>query len=184
MSADELTLSVLRENSDLPDQDMCHENGCSVQLDRMSERVVFRPDDSDISEPRADCAIFFPERNEDEELFRDSGQTNEAPPAYLAIVELKNTISRPSKIEEQIHGALEFAINLLEDCIEPPWDIRCLCLVAKNRVNTYRKTVDQIRFRKHIHGTTYIFNPVIVDSGYSVRSALEDGRFSSEINEI
>lgn len=184
MSADELTLSALRENSELPDQDVCHENGCRVQLDRMSERAVFRPDESDISEPRADCAIFFPERNEDAALSRDTEQPVEISPAYLAIVELKNTISQPSKIKEQIQGALNFAIGLLEDCNNHPWRIRCLCIVAKNRVNSYRKVVDQIRFKKHIHGKTYIFNPIIVDSGHSVRSAFEDGKYSDEINDI
>lgn len=170
MSGDEITLSLLKERSRIPDRGVCEEEGCSVTLDRMSDRVVFHPDEDDsVSHQRADCAIFFPSEDDSGTLYRHSETNNQVVPEYLAIVELKNTIEKPSQIENQIEGALDFAVELLEGCKNPPWNLKCLCVVAKNRVNVYRKPVDQIRIRKHINGKTFIFNPLIVDSEESVR---------------
>lgn len=173
MSSHSITLSQLREVCNLPDCSSCSDNGCNVQLDGMPERVVFRPDEEDDQNPRADCVIFFPENSASRPRTISLESPEDISPQFVAIVELKNTISDPNRIKQQLEGALDVAIGLLEECADPNWGIKCFCLVAKNRTNTYHKSILQIRIRKTINGTPKIFRIIPVNSGESIREAMQ-----------
>lgn len=173
MKYNKIELSTLESECALTNCDQCAENGCSVRLDRMPDRSIFRPDEAEDNEPRADCSIFFPEEDDSSNLYRNSGQDTEPKTDYLAVVELKNTISRPKDIKEQIEGAIDFSIDLLKECGEPPWGIQCFCLIAKNKVNLQHKSVKKIRIRKNISGDMHIFRPLLIDSDESLREAME-----------
>jgi hypothetical protein len=186
MSTGQIPLREVEEKATIPACDNCAENGCSVELDRMSDRVVFRPDDEDTDEKRADCAIFYPRENEsDSQLYRNRGGEGEDPVAeFLSIVELKSTVSRPQRIEQQIAGALDFALDVLERCCDPPWNIRCFCVISKDRVRIQHKDLRRIRVKRHIGGDTRIFRPTIVDSGSSLREIAESEGTEDVIREI
>lgn len=184
VSSNPVTLDAIRSESPVSPCSDCSEEGCRIQLDRMSERVVIRPDEEDGSGERADCAIFFPdENNQSSSLYRnDTAGPIEAD--YLAVVELKNTVSNPDKIEQQIEGALDFAIEVLQSCQDPNWQLRCFCLVCKNRTRRYNKPISKIRIRKNICGEMYIFRPIPVDSGESLRDVMEWERVEDTMRDL
>lgn len=185
MARKSITLPILEEESGLNSCNQCDENGCSVRLDRMPDRVVFRPDQADVNEPRADCSIFFPdEDNSSENLYRRDGGTEPKEANYLAIVELKNTASKPSRIKKQIEGAIDFSIELLKECSDPPWDVKCVCLIAKKNVRLGHKSIKGISIKKNVRGNLHIFRPVPIDSDESLRDVLKQKDVANSVSKL
>jgi len=186
MTGSKITLSQIRDACELSDCDQCKESGCSVRLDRMPDRVVFKPEQDSSDEPMADCCIFFPEKDDDDQnqLYRNKSHSHTPKTDYLAITELKSTIEKPSHIMNQIEGALDFAIDIIGDCEAPPWNITCFCIVMKNRTNTYNKSLKGKQIVKNIDGETHFFRAIPVDSDTSLRDLLGKEEIKDTMSEI
>lgn len=172
-----LSLGDLRVNSPISECDKCEENNVKVTLDNLPERVIFRPENLD-NNPRADCTIFFPEESStSNELFRDTDEGSDIEPDYLSIVELKSTYGYSSNVKEQIEGAIDFVIDLLSACDDPPWGIECYCIVP--HVSGYKRR-SQVRITKSIDGRTRIFNVKPVNNRESLRELVNRNDVPSE----
>lgn len=145
----------------------------------MSQRVIFHPEDLD-NNPRADCAIFFPERDNTSGRGISLSSTNDSTdsPNYLSIVELKSSYGSSNSVRDQIEGAIEFVVDVLSDCDDPPWGLECYCIVPHS---TGYKRRRQVRFTKHIRGEHYIFRAEPVNNGESLRDIVERDIYSIEI---
>ena len=183
MSQGKITLSNLRQNSEIKDDNVCEEDGCSVRLDRMPDRAVFHPDDIPSSNPRADCCIFFPDESKGStnQLYRNKDSNDSSVVTNLALIELKNTIEKPEHIKTQIEGAIDFAVDLLKECSDPPWNISWICAVAHNNRNMYNKSIKNKKIKRHIGGDLYIFRLVPIDSDQSLRDIFESDEYEDTI---
>ena len=75
----------------------CSESGCTLRLDRLSNRVVLKGDDICQDRKMCDCIIFI---------------TNGS--ATIAIVELKSKTAHTSEILDKLTNSSEIALDILE----------------------------------------------------------------------
>lgn len=150
----EIALMSISKTCSLKEYDSCEESGCSIRLDNISPRKIFRPEEISDGNERADYSVFFSEPQDSESHGRGvpltSGDDNEAVD-YVAAIELKSTVDKRSKIKSQIKGAVNFIIDVLKKISDPEWGIKCLCLVAYKYSNIpLRKS--PISFQKNLDG--------------------------------
>lgn len=171
-----ITISEIKRKSDLPERSDCEENGCELLLDDIPHRAALEPDAVNSGETRADCCIFFPEELEESNtLYRDEQTEEEDPePEYAGIIELKNTVSDPGSIKQQLKGALDCAVDILQECDDPPWNISFFALVAHNGVRTPHKSIRDKRVATRVDGNAIPLNPVPVRSGSILREVIEE----------
>jgi hypothetical protein len=145
----------------------------------MSERLILHPEDYD-NNPRADCAIFFSEDHSTSgpHVSLDAEDEDSQIPDYLSIVELKSTYDSSGGVKDQIEGAIDFVIGLLKDCCDPPWDLKCYCIIPHD--TGYRRRT-QVRFSKQIQGILCVFKAEPVDNGESLRDVVNRDLYSVTI---
>ena len=170
MSQSELTTDDLESKSEIGTCSDCSEEGCSINLRGMSDKIVFRPDEEIDDRSMADCVIFYSSESDDRSLGPNEvpigdDRSESSPLESLAIVELKNNINNPKNIEDQINGALEFAKELLQEC-DVPWRLNSFCLVVhKSSSSNASKKIRRKQIMKNIGGDVHIFRPIPVSSG-------------------
>ena len=176
MSRDDskVIVSELVNNCILPEQDNCSEDGCNIQLD-INNSVIFRPDDLSDNKERGDCAVFFPDPQNNESFGRgvpiDSNNSGTYGIDYVAAIELKSTVKKRGKIKSQINGVIDFIANLLNKVSDPIWNINCLCLVVRQSSNVpLRKK--PIKFEKHIQGRKKRFRIIGINNNKEISSIL------------
>ena len=170
MSLGSITFDDIRRGSPLPECENCEDNNVKIELDRMPVRLIYHPEDLD-NNPRADCAIFFPSEYETQDpLYRHETPDIPDEPDYLSIIELKSTYGQSSSVKDQLEGAIDFVIEVLSECDEPPWNLECYCLVPHD--SGYKRR-SYARITRQIGGRHRIFNAEPVNNGESLRDIVD-----------
>lgn len=172
-----VTLNKIKRNSPLTECDNCEDSNVKIKLDDMPDRVIFHPEDLD-NNPRADCAIFFPEQTESSSLPWEESEEDSIEPDYLSIVELKSTYEAGSGIKDQIEGAIDFVVDILSRCEDAPWNLKTYCLIPHD---TGYKKGEEMRLVKNIEGNKKIFWTVSVNNGGSLREIVNRDVYNEEI---
>jgi len=149
-----ISLTSLSDACDLTEYDTCDESGCSIKLDDISPRKIFRPEEMDDDYQRADYSVFFPEPQDNESSGRGiplSDEDDNEGVDYVAAIELKSTVDSKSKIRSQIKGAVSFIFDTLRRISNPEWGIKCLCLVAFKSSNIPLRK-NPISFQENLDG--------------------------------
>jgi hypothetical protein len=174
MSGENLNMPNISNICPIPECNSCDENGIKIGLDRMPHRAIFAPEDLD-DNPRADCAIFFPEEGQVNRnpLYRNVEEhESQFEPNYVAVVELKSTFRNANSVKDQIEGGIDFVIDVLREFGDPPWGLECYCLVPHETSGNYSKR-RQLRISKNIDGEHFIFWVEGVNNGESLRDLVE-----------